>query len=80
MIGFNCGIGGSKDRKKSCMQCKHFLMYGIGSGYCVRTNNNDEDDMISPLDHCKYYKRNSELFYSDGRIKNEELFEEMMYI
>lgn len=55
-------------------------MFGIGSGYCVRTNKNDEDDMIFPQGHCKYYKRNVELFYSDGRIKDQDLFDEMMYI
>lgn len=81
MIGFSCGIGNSKDRNKSCMQCKHFFMFGIGSGYCcVKINKNDEDDMISPQGHCKYYKRNVELFYSDGRIKDQDLFDEMMYI
>lgn len=80
MIGFNCGPGTPKDRKKSCMQCKHFFMFGISTGVCDRYKYEDERVYVSPQDHCKYYKRDSELFYSDGRIKDKELFEEMMYI
>ena len=26
MIGFSCGVGNSKDRKKSCMQCKNISL------------------------------------------------------
>lgn len=70
MIGFSCGIGSSK--VKTCFRCKRFLMWGIGTGYCGKYN---EDRYQT--EHCKYYKRKNEIFDKHGKIKNQELYDEM---
>lgn len=70
MIGFSDGIYSKKS--KSCLRCKRFLMWGIGTGYCGKYNTDKYQ-----TEHCKYYKREQELFYSDGRIKDKALYDEM---
>ena len=49
-------------------------MWGIGTGYCGKYNTDKYQ-----TEHCKYYKREQELFYSDGRIKDKALYDEMFY-
>lgn len=73
MIGFSCGIGSSKI--KTCLRCKSFFMWGIGTGYCSKHKKNKYQ-----TNHCKYYKRNNKVFDKTGKVKNEELFNELMYM
>ena len=57
----------TKGQKKPCKWCKHFLLWGIGTGYCGKTGM----DMMS-WDHCKYYKRASDTWFKSGKCKVDE--------
>ena len=73
MIAFDCGTYANKPKR--CLHCKYFWLWGLGGGSCMRLNKND--DYKSANDHCKYYKRDNEMFYSDCRIKDQEKYDEM---
>lgn len=72
MICFVDGI--YADKPKRCLHCKYFIAWGCSGGSCLRRN---KDEYKGGNNHCKYFKRNCRVFYSDGRIKDEELYNEM---
>lgn len=54
-------------KKKPCKYCRSFFMWGIGEGHCIKNN---QDRMC--YEHCKYYKRDSEVWTKDGKCKFNE--------
>lgn len=64
---FICGAF-TKGRKKPCKCCKSFMLWGVSTGYCTKYST----DMMT-WDHCKYYKRDAEMYTIDGRCKHPEL-------
>ena len=70
MIAFSDGI--YSEKVKTCLRCKRFFMWGIGTGHCAKYKTDKHQ-----TNHCKYYKRDSDLFYSDGRIEDEEMYNEI---
>lgn len=76
MISFNCGLNINNKRKR-CLNCKYFWLWGVSGGSCTRLKFNNDDNYRNADEHCKYYKRDFEIFFSDGRIKNMDLYNEM---
>lgn len=66
MKSFICGSFTDK-QKKPCKHCKHFMLWGLSFGRCFKRN----EDM-SRSDHCKYFKRDSEIWTKDGKCKVDE--------
>ena len=69
------------EKTKRCLHCKKFIMWGVGGGDCASNHikgNKIGDRYRSTNDKCKYFKRESQIFDKNGRIKNEELYMEMM--
>lgn len=52
---------------KPCKYCRNFFLWGISTGHCD-IHKTDK----SCWEHCKYYKRDSELWFKDGRCKVNE--------
>jgi hypothetical protein len=63
---FFCGSFTGK-QNKPCKHCKNFIFWGIFSGYCVRQRKN-----VSCSDHCKYFKRDAEIWTKNGECKVDE--------
>lgn len=72
MICFSDGV--YVDKPKRCLHCKWFLLWGCNGGNCCRNN---KEEYKSANDHCKYFKRDIDIFYSDGRIKDKKKYDEM---
>lgn len=53
-------------RKKPCKYCEHFMLWGISTGMCCRSETFKD---VMTWDHCKYFKRDSEYWTKDGRCK-----------
>ena len=53
--------------KNPCKHCKHFMLWGVGYGYCGKHN---IDTHCS--DHCKYFKRDCWYRTKDGKCKVNE--------
>lgn len=66
----------TEGRKEPCMHCRNFALGGCSGGYCMLHNGFDH---TSCSNHCKYYKRNSEVFTKDGKFKNKEV-EKIFYM
>lgn len=64
---FVCGAF-TKGQKKLCKHCCSFMLWGVSTGYCFK---HKTDKMI--WEHCKYYKRNAEMYAINGRCKHPEL-------
>lgn len=62
-----CGAFTNKT-KKPCKYCSRFLLWGISTGYCFK----HRKDMMT-WDHCKYYKRDAEMYTIRGKCKHPEL-------
>lgn len=67
---FVCGNFASKPKR--CLHCKRLILWGVGGGDCARNGS-----YTSTNGHCKYFKRSYRIFDKDGRIKNQELYNEM---
>ena len=65
MTIFVCG--NSTTRNKPCKHCKHFMLWGISTGYCFKKKDN-----LSCNNHCKYYKRDSSFWNISGKCKIDE--------
>ncbi len=63
---FICGSY-TGNTKKPCKHCKHFMLWGVGYGYCGK---HKIDTYCS--DHCKYFKRDSRIWTKDGKCKVDE--------
>ena len=63
---FICG-NFTRGQKKPCKHCKNFFLWGISTGYCTKRN----EDMQCH-DHCKYFKRDSEIWKISGKCKVDE--------
>lgn len=73
MRAFSCGVWSEKI--KSCLRCREFFVTGLGSGHCIKHNKD-----TCQTESCKYYKREYEIFYADGRIKDKDLYNETFLI
>ena len=62
---FICGNWAT--RTKPCKYCKQFLIWGISTGYCSKKGTN-----VNYNNHCKYYKRDSEIWTVSGKCKVDE--------
>lgn len=69
-VVFACGNFATKPKR--CLHCKRFWPWGIGGGDCSR-----DGSYTSTNGHCKYYKRQSIIFNKNGKVKNQELYEEL---
>lgn len=54
-------------QKKPCKTCKHFFLWGVNTGFCGKQMIN-----MATWEHCKYYKRNSEIWCKNGKCKFNE--------
>ena len=54
-------------QRKPCKMCRHFFLWGISTGYCLRKK---EDKQCH--EHCKYYKREAQYWYKSGKCKVDE--------
>ena len=70
LIGVNmlnviiCGTF-TRGKKKPCLHCKYFRLWGCSIGYCSKKNEN----YIDCSDHCKYFKRDSRIWKANGKCK-----------
>jgi len=63
---FICG-NFTGNQKKPCKHCKHFMLWGVGYGYCLKHKTD-----IHCSDHCKYFKRDCRYWTKDGKCKVNE--------
>lgn len=61
-----CGAFTGK-QKKPCKYCKNFLLWGISTGHCSKKNCDTQT-----WGHCKFYKRDSQVWTKDGVCKVDE--------
>lgn len=65
-MNFICGSH-TYNQKKPCKNCKRFLLWGMSTGYCFK----HKTDMQCS-NHCKYYKRESNIWNKNGICKLNE--------
>jgi len=57
----------NREKKKPCKHCKNFMLWGTSVGRCFKHNKDTFWD-----EHCKYYKRDSEMWTVRGKCKIDE--------
>lgn len=63
---FICGAF-TNSQKKPCKHCKHFALWGVSTGCCLKTGRD-----MQTWEHCKYFKRESNMYTKDGICKHPE--------
>ncbi len=63
---FICGAF-TKGKTKPCKRCKHFILWGVSTGYCMKKS----EDMMT-WNTCKFFKRNRYMYTKDGVCKHPD--------
>ncbi len=63
---FICG-NFTNEKKKPCKYCINYFLWGISVGTCMKFNEYRNCNY-----HCKYFKRDSEIWSKDGECKIDE--------
>lgn len=78
---YNCiSCGTYSDKAKCCFHCKYYCMWGVGGGDCCSPSIKPDKKYGRYKfadNRCKYYKRNSQIFDKNGKVKNKELYDEL---